>query len=316
MLPPPGRRRPDLPGAPEPSAPVKSTTPAAPAARHSRTLSPGRRIGLTPVQRKVTPAEEAAFATLEVEVGGRARLVSALSLAHLPPEIDLILGMLADPTHDGESLAQICALAGVKFAKILPVFKEAVKARGQVISTARIAERMPDLAAAVVDDAIPGWRECRECLGAREIAAPTPEDPHAVKPCPECRGRGQVWFVPDHDVQKTALKISGLLESGTRGGATVNVLQKNTQIAPGDTGGFDALMTMMDDALYGSGRDRLARMRPQTPMGADSGASPAAEVVEGTTVDDSADAAGADADEGEPEAGEAEGEEGVGGLEF
>lgn len=303
MLPPPGRRRPDLPGAPEPPEPSKSAAPA----RHSRTLSPGRRIGLTPAQRKVTPAEEAVFATLELEVGGRARLVSALSLAHLPQEIDLILGMLADPAHDGESLAQICALAGVKFSKILPVFKEAVKARGQVISAVRIADRMPDLAAAVVDDAIPGWRDCRECLGAREIAAPTPDDPHAVKACPECRGRGQVWFVPDHDVQKTALKISGLLESGARGGATVNVLQKNTQIAPGDTGGFDALMTMMDDALYGSGRDRLARMRPQTPMGADS----TTEVVEGTTVDDSADTAGADAG-----AGESEGEEGASGLEF
>ncbi len=316
MLPPPGRRRPDLPGAPEPPEPSKSAVPAAAPARHSRTLSPGRRVGLTPAQRKVTPAEEAAFATLELEVGGRARLVSALSLAHLPQEIDLILGMLADPEHDGESLAQICALAGVKFAKILPVFKEAVKARGQVISTVRIAERMPDLAAAVVNDAIPGWRECHECLGAREIAAPTPDDPHAMKPCPECRGRGQVWFVPDHDVQKTALKISGLLESGARGGATVNVLQKNTQIAPGDTGGFDALMTMMDDALYGSGRDRLARMRPQTPMGAETIDAVSVEaVVEGTTVDDSADTAGTDAGAGESEAGEA-GEEGAGGLEF
>lgn len=269
MLPPAGR--PSLPRATVVQPPASSAP--APKSRASKSLTKRPPQGaLTRAQREVSPAEELAFATLETELGGRAQLISALSAANLPKDLDQALGLMADPLHQHESLGKVCALAGVKVSKLLEALQAASRTRGQLLAHARIATRMPDVAAQVMDDATAGWRDCLECMGLGRRAAPTEEDPAASAECGVCRGRGKVYHQPDHDVQKTALQISGLLQGSGKGGVSLNVLQANNQVNPGNSGNYDTLVGMMDQVLFGSGRERLSRTAP-------------ADVVEGEAVD-------------------------------
>ena len=266
MLPPPGRppnrQQPPVPQPPSAAALQKRDQ------RMTRRPPQGK---MTQAQRSVSPAEEAAFATIEAEIGGRQRLVGVLSTAQLPKDVEQVLGMIADPLHDHESLAKICALGNVGLPKLMKMFEGALRTRGQLLAHTRIAASMPDLAAAVMEDSIPGWRECRTCMGSQmvEVEVKSPEGTHTEsRPCTACKGNGLVWFQPDHEVQKTALKISGLLESGKGAGVNVAVLQNNTQNNPGDTGNYDQLMGMLDGVLYGTGRERLGRRSTGAPASA------------------------------------------------
>lgn len=253
MLPPPGRRSPVTPAAATPAVP----RPSKPTKRDKRMTRRPPQGAMTDVQRAVTPAEEAAFATIEAEMGGRQKLVGVLASAQLPADLEFALALIADPLHDHESLAKVCALAHVSQAKLMKVFQEAAKSRGQLLAITRIAQKLPDVAVAVMEDAIPGIRICPRCQGACVVLKPTNDDPTATAECPECKGLGDVIFRPDHEVQKTALKIGGLLDVGKGGGMNLNILQQNTQHNPGDTGNFDTLMAGLDDLIYGKGRARF-----------------------------------------------------------
>lgn len=219
---------------------------------------PTRRLSapLTARQQKVSLTDEAAFAAIERELGGRQRLVSILSSAQFPKAESTVVGMIADPENDDVSLAKVCALGGVPLSKLLKMFKEATLARGQLLSLSRIAEKLPDVAAAVMDDAIPGERPCPTCNGLTTVMMSVggPDAAPTAVPCGNCKGTGLVRFVPDHDVQKTALQLGGLLQKG--GNITQIVAQQNNG---GGTGSFDDLVGALDKVIYGTGRERFAR---------------------------------------------------------
>lgn len=272
QVPPPGRpqrTRPDVPAPAQPAAqptqpahlrPVPGHMPPAVAttAVVPTPAKPKRPAltTLTKAQRSVTPAEEVAFATVEREMGGRQKFVSTLASAQLPADITRVLGAIADPENDRLSLARICAAQDVSLAKLLDIFQSALMARGRLQARVTIATRLPDVAAAVMDDAVGGTRTCTTCLGAGRVDAPTPDDPSASKPCESCRGKGTVVFTPDHETQKTALKIGGLLESGR--GVSVNVNQQTFAMGgAADSGSYDKLIASLDGHLYGRGRARL-----------------------------------------------------------
>lgn len=277
MMPPAGRRPGGMGPESDPPAQVPRAKPApapAPVPAPVPALAPRQhrqprrqpQAAMTEAQRQVTPQEEAAFATLETEVGGRQALVSILATATLPKGMDQVLGMIADPLHDHESLARVCALGGVKIGALLKVFEEAALTRGRLLATTRIAKALPDVAAGVMEAATPGEKTCRACLGAGRVPQPTAEDPNATQPCGPCKGTGLVYYEPDHEVQKTALKLGRLLDTGRQGpgvGVSLNVLQQQTALNPGDTGSYDTLVKLLDTRIYGEGRERLASMRPR-----------------------------------------------------
>lgn len=224
-------------------------------------------------QRALTQSELAAFATLETEMGGRARLVATLAGANLNGKLYAVLGMIADPQHDRESLGEICAAGGVQLSELMSVFQAAAKTRGQMLAISRIADRAPDVAVGVMEAAIPGVKECPRCLGARVLDAPVNEqNPDGKQACPNCNGAGTIYHLPNHDVQKTALKISGLLDGGK---GSVNLQVLNQQFNGNTDVGYDQLIEGLDTLLYGKGRERLS---PPPPAG-DEG-----EIVEGETA--------------------------------
>lgn len=274
MQPPPGRppgdRHQPVPPVPPvtppaPPAPAEATpapaevTPPDPLAVIPATALPKRRgprqfQAVRPPALGITPEVSAAFALLEVELGGRPKIIATLMSADLPPKLARFVGALADPAHDHDSLAVVATTSGISLSLLQKTVAEARRTRAHLLATTKIAERTPDLAAAIMDDAIPGMRVCETCLAAGTIAAPTPEDPTATAPCPACRGRGEVRHHPDHDVQKTALRIAGLLTDK----AAVTVQQG--MFVKGGSGGdlaIDRIVGGLDTLLYGQGRDRL-----------------------------------------------------------
>lgn len=298
----PGRPKlpaPEMPLAPAEPMPAAQSTPVI-VTRHNHSHSMTKRPpqgAMTKAQRSVSPAEEAAFATIEAEMGGRARLVSALSSAQLPKDIAQVLGMISDPLHDHESLAKICALGGVSLAKIQKAFEGSVMARAHLLAHTKIAERTPDLAAQVMDDAIGGWRVCVACEGVGTTMVEVKDQEGTrdeQRECPTCKGKCRVWFQPDHEVQKTALKLAKLLETGRGGGGSgVNVamIQANTAGNPGDQTSYNQLIGKLDDVLYGSGRQRLI----QSQSGKDLDRAERAERAEAMEGEESVDGEVADA---------------------
>lgn len=175
--------------------------------------------------------------------------------------------MLADPANDGVSLAKVCALAGMPLARLMKLFDQVVLVKGQLKARARIAEKLPDVAAGVMEDALPGERVCLTCNGFGQFPMPTPNDKDAVATCEACLGKGTVRHQPDTDVRKLALEIGGLLTKGS--GTRTMIVNQNTAAAgavgmgaggaSGTPESFDQLMAQLDGALYGSGRDRTRR---------------------------------------------------------
>lgn len=287
LLPPPGQPPRSRFGAmPAPAAgsaaspvPVPAPTPAA---RRLPRRSKGESGALTARMRAVTPAEEATFAVLEREVGGRQALVTALMAAELSHDQSVVVGMLADPLNDSASLAKVCAQGNVSFAQLMKIFQGAALAKGQMKAIARVAEKLPDVAAAVMEDALPSLRVCPLCDGLAEMPGePTPDDPNPPPVrCKTCRGKGQVAFKPDTDVRKMALQIGGLLDKGN--GSKIIVAQQ--QISGHEAGSqfFDSLMGALDSTLYGEGRARLRRppTMPAMPAGGGEGDG---EIIDGET---------------------------------
>ncbi|HET9256302.1 MAG TPA: hypothetical protein VFO16_14045 [Pseudonocardiaceae bacterium] len=208
-------------------------------------------------RRRVHPAQSLAFSQLETELGGRTRLAMTLLGADLPKHLQQFVGILVDPAYDDYQLAEIAELAAVTLNELQKVFVDARKMHGIVVATDRIVTAAPDVAAAVMADAQAGWRLCVECLGARVVVKverdASGREGEVQVDCPLCRGRGEVYHVPDHDTQKTALKLAGLLvEKGP--GVSVTTIAASLSRQAGD---YDAVVSALDDVLYGDVRARF-----------------------------------------------------------
>lgn len=245
LIPPPGR---------DPTKPKITST------KGLKGLVPQNRTTNRLETRGIPTAVSVAFASVETELGGRQRIVDTLMQADLPTKLRRLLAGLVDPENHTSSLAVIATQAGVSLAQFQNAFIEARKIRGRMLATNIIMDRIPGVAKAVMEDAVPGQRECTRCLGARMVAdrgvAPTAEVPNPVKPCPVCDGMGLIAFQPEHATQITALKISGLMSEGKG----LTIVNQNLQRggSPGSVD-FDQLSDKLDGVLYGTGRGRMIK---------------------------------------------------------
>lgn len=222
-------------------------------------IVPGR---LTKAARTVV---DDALTALERTVGGRKRLVDALSLGgsgKIPPaRAQYILGLLADPKNDGYSLRRIANKAGVGLEDLLQLYRDSTVMRAHIQSVTTVAAGLPGVVADVMARSVPYEDTCGVCAGVGQVTPePTKKQPNpSPQPCGACRGSGRLTYLPDLERQKLALSLGGLLKGGT--GTTVNVLQQQAQ-APAGTGpstplvAGDTLVQMQkltEQALRGTG---------------------------------------------------------------
>ncbi len=113
----------------------------------------------------LTPAEEAQFSSVEVELGGRQKLAALLAAADVPDRDRSLAARLVDPANDHLSLAQLCAFERISLRRLLDFIKDAALISGQVRALVTVGDRLPDVAASLMTDAVGGDRTCSVCRG-------------------------------------------------------------------------------------------------------------------------------------------------------
>jgi hypothetical protein len=251
-LPPLGSRpAPEPPAAKPAAAALPAVAASVPAAAQAITIP------------KVSPATAASFQAFESICGGREALVTKLSLVASSKDEDYVVGLLADPRYDRESLASLCRIGKVSLQRLMSLYRDAALVSAQVGAIDRVATGLPAVAADVMTRAIEHRVTCPICQGLTTITpAPTKDKPNPTpEPCRACGGFGSTVAQPEHEVQKTALELGGLLK---KGGGGLTIQQNNTQVAlAGGAAGFDEMIEKLDEVLFGTARDRV-KVKEQT----------------------------------------------------
>ena len=188
-----------------------------------------------------------AFARLEVQVGGRDHLVAALSFAPHSQDVQLLLGLLGDPTNDHEHVANLCAMAGVTPGQVLGFYRAGEENRSQALSWSKIGEHLPEVAEATM-------------RGALVVSADIDEQRLAF----------------DH--KKLALDLGKMLPKS----AGLQVAIQNN-VGGGTAGGsLEALQAATDAILYGDGAGGGTQPPPEVyePAEVPEGDIPDGEVIE------------------------------------
>lgn len=181
-----------------------------------------------------------ALAEFEVAAGGRDDLREVVALAPKSSTQAKILALLADPQRQTDSLATICADAGVHANEMLTLFREGSFARAYAKSHQILAERLPGVVEEVADQAVPQIIPCKCRLTAGGFTAP------ADAACSRCKGTGVVHRKSSIQHQQLLLEAAELLKKGT--GVNVQVQQNVGVIA--SEGFFEKLVKATDDPAY------------------------------------------------------------------
>jgi hypothetical protein len=254
MLPPAGqpkRDRPSLPAAPTESAAAAPATPPRQLARKHRGVLGA---GFTPAEKRISPADDAAFQQLEIQAGGRDDLASLLEFANLGKDAQRLVGLMSDPSNDGRGLAHVAAQAGVSRAKFYGLLQAAWEARARFQAGQKIAKHLPNVVEQVMEDAQREVRPCLICDGSGQLVTGETDDQGlpTTKACGACKGTGSIVNEPATDVRKLALQMGKMIDTGGSK-TTVNTLIANNN-QPSGGANFDALMTKLDDVLYRESR--------------------------------------------------------------
>ena len=205
--------------------------------------------------REVPAALDEASKAFEAAAGGRDSLVAHLCHLPLTPEQDLIVGMIADPRNRLHSLGRICQLADITFGGLLELFRKAGFAKAQVEAMQKVWAKTPAVADDVMSRALPRVVPCRACRGrgGRKVRAKG-EDGRTLQPlawvdedCIACGGSGSITHEPEHDRQRTALELAGLLNTPGSPNVQVNVQQNNAHFSSDH---YQRFLAASDALLY------------------------------------------------------------------
>lgn len=187
---------------------------------------------------KRAAGSRSAAAEFEEAIGGREQLVEVLSAQSRDTKQDILFRLLSDPGRAGDSLVTICHDAGVSATEVLAMFRDAAVAQSMVKAQSTLADKLDGVARDVAEKASNHVEDCHcQILSAIGEADPA---------CPDCGGRGQLYFRGDLKHAEMVFKATGLTKEG--GGVNVNV---SNQMGLAVGGGFlDKFVQATDDAAF------------------------------------------------------------------
>jgi len=193
------------------------------------------------------PVAAAAVDMLEAAMGGRAALVAALVSGPSDPDLDYVVGLIADPRHDAQKLSAVCALGRVTVGQVLEAYKRGVLASAQVAAIHRVAASIPKVVDDVMTRAQPHYVQCGSCNGVGTRGDTTKPDA-PPSPCTACNGTGSHFTLPELDRQKVALELGKLLTKGPMVVAQTNHYERPASSA--SPAAFGSLMAAVDKILH------------------------------------------------------------------
>lgn len=193
---------------------------------------------------------EGTLVTFESHTGGREALVATLLHIPLPADAKMLLGLLASEiTTPLASLLDQCRLTP---SDLYRLYKAAKEAEGHLLSAITIHNGAPAVVEDVMAKSIPYESACSVCGGVGSVTPePSKWRPNpSPEPCKACGEKGVQTYQPDHEVQRTALELAGLLKSG--GGLSLTMQQMNVnQAGSADPGALEQLQEAAAQILYG-----------------------------------------------------------------
>lgn len=212
--------------------------------------------------------------TMEEAVGGRDALVGDLLTApDLSPRMLNLIQLAFDPRFASYDLGWLCAKADITPGEVFLCFRDAAAAKAQLLTLQKVADKIPEIVASLLTQAIDHEDACFICAGTGTVTevrkakkGQPPPEPEQI-PCKACRGLGLVKVKGDLDVQKIALEVVGVLKKSTA--PTVNVNQSSTSntlnVGRGSPdavalGGLAQLQQAVSGILFG--RDAIRRPAP------------------------------------------------------
>ena len=188
---------------------------------------------------KRAAGSRSAAAEFEEAIGGREQLVEVLSAQSRDTKQDILFRLLSDPGRAGDSLVTICHDAGVSATEVLAMFRDAAVAQSMVKAQSTLADKLDGVARDVAEKAANHVEDCH-C----QILSVTGE---ADPACPDCGGRGQLYFRGNLKHAEMVFKATGLTKEDG-GGVNVNV---SNQMGLSMGGGFlDKFVQATDDAAF------------------------------------------------------------------
>jgi hypothetical protein len=151
------------------------------------------------------------------------------------PRWPALLALLTNPSNAGTPYAQLCSKAGIRVAEIISVYMEFQRSQAVM----EVADRIPEVARQLVDDAVKRVSYCTVCRGKGytfeecfdehgypvivKVAGKKRVQRQKVK-CLDCDGSGKADSPANPEARERVLEISGLISTGPRNAAaTVNL---------------------------------------------------------------------------------------------
>ncbi len=192
------------------------------------------------------------LAKIEQAIGGREALVAAL--AHAPKDFDYVVGLIGNPQRAHSSLADLCAMGGIRAGELIEAYKAGEINRAQALALSKVGERLAEVAEDVMRLSIPHEITCSACYGEGQVTPqPTKKVPDPQpETCGVCRGTGILVKEGDVEHKKLALDLGKLLPKGA--GMSISMQQNVANFTGSSAGGaLEQMQAATDAILYGDG---------------------------------------------------------------
>ena len=176
-------------------------------------------------------------------IDDRHELIEQLSVFNLSPRQEQLVKVLVD--GGVEPLSELLKPINMSMTEFFEILRETRSAISEYKAKELIDVYRPRVVRAVLEGGLIKKRICSTCYGDKEIANTKTGE---LRKCLTCSGTGEIEIQPEHDRQKTALQISGVLAK--QGPGIAVTFNNNNSSSAGDFRSSSDFRGITDNLMY------------------------------------------------------------------
>ena len=176
-------------------------------------------------------------------IDDRHELIEQLSVFNLSPRQEQLVKVLVD--GGVEPLSELLKPINMSMTEFFEILRETRSAISEYKAKELIDVYRPRVVRAVLEGGLIKKRICSTCYGDKEIANTKTGE---LRKCLTCSGTGEIEIHPEHDRQKTALQISGVLAK--QGPGIAVTFNNNNSSSAGDFRSSSDFRGITDNLMY------------------------------------------------------------------